>query len=151
MVKALLTSYVFVNFIVPLLIGGLTVFVKYASKNDQHASFKKEDIAIGFDIALGSVIAFTVNAVAIYQKMYGRAPDQPDVSPELASQALLVPWAVVALVFSLWLVSTGTRKYGWKNKDEMNWGMGVIVPLVYGIITLIFATAWISGTHLNDK
>lgn len=55
-----LTNPLFKFGILPIGSAMLGVAVKYASRNDQYAKFKKEDIAVGLDLALTACLMFVV-------------------------------------------------------------------------------------------
>lgn len=131
------TSLIFRCFIVPLAAVILSYFVKLASKNDRYSTFRKEDLAVGLEMSLTAVIAFVVYCFSIANQIYGNN----DLSVENIGflKDKLVSGLALIVIFSigLWGISTFVRKRGWKGKDELKWLVGIIIPFIYGVITLI--------------
>jgi hypothetical protein len=139
------TSAVFKYFLVPLATVFLNVFVKVSSRNDRFSSFSKEDVSVGLQIAMTAIILFIANSVAISQKISSASnPSSPEVIA-LQKQLMVSPWIIFFLVLLLWGVSTLVRKFGWESKDSQTWFVGVILPFIYGVITLAFVVTWIGG------
>src|SRR4051812_232206 len=118
----LFTSIFFRFFVVPLATVSLAVFVKTVSKNDKYSKFAKEDVAVGLQIAVGAVIAFTANAVALAQRMALIANKDSTEFIGVQQQFFQIPWIILALTFGLWAISTIVRKLGWQSDSEMTLG-----------------------------
>lgn len=137
----LFTSRVFQMLALPVLSALLSVFVKVVSKNDQFGTFRKEDAAVGLEVALAAIVTLLSYSVHLAKLSRG---DLAAVR-ELERRMLEYPWILLGLVFSLWGVSTAVRKLGWKSQVEMTLGAGVVLPLVYGIASLVIVVAWIGN------
>lgn len=137
------TSSLFINFILPLGTVLLGIFVKTASRNDRFVGFKKEDLAVGFEIALASIIAFATYSVSISTQIL-RSPSSASRA-NLEEKIVSMPWLILAWLIGLWGISTLVRKLGWKSADELEWVFGIIIPFIYGIISMIFVFNWIGS------
>jgi hypothetical protein len=136
------TNTYFKFFVIPLMTTLLIVFVKIVSRNDKFSSFKKEDFAIGLEISITALlilISDTLNYISRIQNT--------DLTTLIHDKTKLIsmPWLLLAYVIGLWGISTLVRKKGWKNEDEMNWWWGIIIPDMFGLLTLIFVVNWISN------
>jgi uncharacterized membrane protein HdeD (DUF308 family) len=125
----LIGSTIFSTVIIPFATIVLGVFLKAVNRNDRHYALKKEDFAIGFDLTLGAIFAFTVHSTV---DRHNHLEDRPE-------HLILLIW-----LFGLWAVSTVVRKAGWKKPDEHTWVCGLIIPNLFGIASIVFAASWIS-------
>jgi hypothetical protein len=137
-------SRIFEFLVLPLMAAALGVFVKMVSRNDTHASFAKEDVAVGLDLALTAMVTLLIYSIKL-ARMVVDAPKDPAVSADLQRRMIEYPWLVAALVFGLWGVSTVVRKLGWEERDKLRWGAGIIFPLLYGFVSLVAVVSWIGG------
>jgi len=137
----LFTSRVFQMLALPVLSALLSVFVKVVSKNDQFGTFRKEDAAVGLEVALAAII--TLLSYSIHLAKLSRG-DRVAIR-ELERRMLEYPWILLGLVFSLWGVSTAVRKFGWKSQYEMVWVTGIVIPMAYGMASLFLVVAWIGS------
>lgn len=119
----LFTSRLFQMLVVPVLSALLSVFLKVVSKNDQFGTFRKEDAAVGLEVALAAIITLLTYSVHLAKLSQG---DLAGIR-EMEHRVLEYPWILLGLVFALWGVSTAVRKYGWKSQSEMTWGAGIVV------------------------
>ncbi len=55
----ILTDPIFLDFGVPLITVALSIFLKFVTRNDQHASSQKEDLAFGIDLTISGAGAHT--------------------------------------------------------------------------------------------
>jgi len=86
---SLLSSQYFQFFAIPIVAIILAVFVRIASRNDKYHIWRKEDFAVGIDIALAAILIL--------------------VTTSLNTSTEKLPGAIVILLFSvfgLWMVST---------------------------------------------
>lgn len=143
------SSETFRYFVVPLLTVLLSVFVKTASRNDQYKGFKKEDLAVGLQMALASLIALIAYTASISGQFLGShsvgSGTVDSAIPSAADKLVASPWLIASFAIGLWGVSTLVRKMGWKNEDELAWGFGIVFPFVYGVLTLLVLVWWIGG------
>lgn len=128
--------------------------IKYATRNDQYAKFRKEDIAVGLDLTLTACLMLvlltseravklvTVNHT-LTESLKKNPMDIPLVTSlqsqaqRLSGQMATAGWLVAFMFLGLWSISTVIRKWGWKSETEMNPGIGIAFPLVFGILSLI--------------
>ena len=128
----------FLHFCVPLIAVGLSVFLKYVSRNDQHKAFQKEDLAVGLEISVTALIIFiTYSADMARKSLTAGASIQGD---KLAA----IPWILTIFIIGIWGVSTIVRKLGWEDENKLFVFWGIIFPGIFGIVTLIFIVNWIS-------
>ncbi|ENG6063500.1 MULTISPECIES: hypothetical protein [Vibrio] len=134
----LLGSPYFLQFGVPLVTVGLSIFIKYVTRNDRHSGFKKEDVAVGLDLAVTALLIFITGSSQLTASL---PPTNPpvDVVEKLAS----VPWILMAFIIGIWSVSTIVRKRGWESDDKLKIFWGIVVPDVFGLAVLLFVVNWI--------
>lgn len=133
-----LKNEMFLQFGVPLLTVALSIFVKYVSRNDLHTGFRKEDLAVGLDMAVTALLIFITGSAQIASKL-------PIIDPpkETVDQLASVPWILMAFLIGMWGVSTVVRKLGWEKDDKLKIFWGIVVPGLFGLLTLLFAVNWI--------
>ena len=136
----------------------LGIAVKYVTRNDRFAKFRKEDMAVGLDLLRTACLTFVVmttdRALALREANAHLADcikkTPPDVvraqemqsKVEVLSAGLSVSgWVVAAMFVAMWSVSTMVRKWGWKTETEMHTLMGIAVPLAFGTLALIWVMA----------
>jgi hypothetical protein len=143
----------FLYFILPLMTVLLNIFLKVVSRNDRNRIFKKEDIAVGLEISTSSLIIFLTYCGTIAT---GITPNLPtELSDSIKEKLISAPWIILSLILGLWGISTIVRLFGWKYRDtnnedsnysinpELNWPIGIIVPFIYGILSLYFVLNWL--------
>jgi hypothetical protein len=113
----------------------LTVFVKWASRNDRHAFFRKEDCAVGQELAVASIFALLIAAPGLARQAIA-AKASPDAAVAAVFFALI-------LIVGLWIISTVVRKAGWRDANTLRTWTGLLIPLLFGIIALLLTTWWI--------
>ncbi len=112
------------------------VFVKYVSRNDTHDTFVKEDLAIGLDLYVTSLIILITSMVDKFGKILDPTI-QEALRLQLKGSIQSLPWLVLTLVIGLWGTSTVVRKIGWETKDSLNIKWGIMFPNAIGITALI--------------
>jgi uncharacterized membrane protein YgcG len=137
----ILGSPYFLDFCIPLITVALSIFLKYVTRNDQHRAFRKEDLAVGLDVAATALILFITDSVSVAAAFVKSA--QPTVTAD--NKLVTAPWVIAAFVIGIWGVSTIVRKVGWKSEDELTLLWGIVVPNIYGIAVLIFVVHWIGS------
>ncbi|NOH03669.1 MAG: hypothetical protein HND47_17765 [Chloroflexi bacterium] len=131
----------FLQFAVPLMTVAFTVFLKVVSRNDKHnIRLKKDDIAVGLEIAVTALILFITESASLAQQLA--------VSPNLAIPATIdklssAPWVILMFVLGIWGVSSIVRWAGWKGDDDLNIGWGIVFPDLFGVLLLLFVVNWI--------
>jgi len=143
-----LTGSTFRYLLFPLASAGLGVYVKYVTRNDQFAKFRKEDLAVGLDLLrIASLIYLLLTsdrAIALarlsampLQTMGADADALRIQAAELSDSISMAGWGVALFIIALWSVSTIVRKFGWESESELKPVMGIAVPLVFGVTSLI--------------
>lgn len=127
----------FLQFWVPLLTVALSVFLRYVSRNDRHRAFRKEDLAIGLDLALTAVVLFVTTSSQIAGALLAEPGNKLMVDKSVA-----IPWILFLFLFGIWCLSTVVRKLGWKSDDEMHWIFGIIIPNFLGLFALLAVVNW---------
>ena len=127
----------FLKFGVPLITVGVSIFVKYVTRNDKHSGFKKEDAAVGLDLAITALLILITNSSQIAINLPTNPPDQ------LALKLSEVPWIIILIVFLIWAISTIVRKFGWEDDNKLRMLRGVILPNIVGIFILLLVVNWI--------
>lgn len=140
--RDLLTKPYFLLVAVPLITVCLGVFLKIVSRNDQHAAFKKEDLAVGLEVSITALIIFITESVRLANAL---AANNPQGIPNLDDKVVAVPWILLAFIVGIWSVSTLIRKVGWRTDSELRVFWGIVVPDVFGIATLLFVVNWIGS------
>lgn len=128
----------FLQFGVPLLTVGLSIFIKFVTRNDRYSGFKKEDLAVGLDLAVTALLIFITSSAHLATNLPLSNPPQVRVD-QLAS----VPWILMAFFVGIWGVSTLVRKFGWEDNDKLKIFWGIVVPDSFGLLTLLFVVNWI--------
>jgi len=129
----------FLQFGVPLVTVALSIFVKYVSRNDRHSGFRKEDLAVGLDMSVTALLIFITGSAHIANTL--PATDPPEV---IVQQLASVPWVLMGFLIGMWGISTLVRKLGWEDDDKLKVLWGIVVPGLFGLLTLLFAVNWIS-------
>lgn len=138
----LLSNKYFQFFVIPLMTTLLAVFVKIVSRNDKFSTVKKEDFAIGLEIAITAILLLTSDTLK-YASSVTKATE--NLHPLNNDKLLTVPWILLVFFIGLWGISTLIRKMGWESETEMNWWWGIILPNLFGLISLIFVVNWINN------
>ena len=136
-----LASPLFRNILFPALGVWCGILVRWLSRNDKH-KFKKEDLAVGFDIMLLACLIFTLN-VSDCARLLCAPTHQPNVSEQIKSLSNI--YYFIGLVIGLILTSTLVRKIGWRKEDDLHpfWGIGL--PLAVGAFWLYLVV--VLGAH----
>lgn len=134
-----LKDEIFLQFGVPLLTVTLSIFVKYVSRNDRHIGFRKEDLAVGLDMAVTALLIFITGSAQIANALPTDNPPK-----EIVDQLASVPWVLMGFLVGMWGVSTLVRKLGWEDDDKLKIFWGIVVPGLFGLLTLLFAVNWIN-------
>jgi hypothetical protein len=149
-----LTSAVFRYGIFPIGSAALGVAIRYVSRNDQYATFSKEDIAVGLQLILTACLMLvtltTDRALVLVQanKALEQALAQNPIDTikanhlqaqarALSNQLATAGWLIAAMFLGLWSISTIVRKWGWKSATEMKPVIGIGLPLAFGVLALI--------------
>lgn len=128
----------FLQFLVPLIAVGASIFVKFVTRNDAYKSFRKEDLAVGLDLALTALIIFITASSRMASELAAN-PGNTGLETKLAG----VPWIIAAFTVGIWAISTLVRKAGWAGEDSLKPFWGIVVPDVFGVGSLILVVNWI--------
>ena len=139
---AILSNIYFQLFVIPLLTTILTIFVKIVSRNDRYFTIVKEDFSIGLELAVTSILLLVTDTLK-YIYTFTDVMNKNAVGSNY--KLLVVPWILLMLFIGAWGMSTLVRKFGWNSATEMTWGWGIIIPNLFGLLSLIFAVSWING------
>ncbi|HLO45999.1 MAG TPA: hypothetical protein VK175_16780 [Leadbetterella sp.] len=129
---------------VTIISSAIGIFVKYVSRNDQHGSFKKEDLAIGIELCITSLIMLITSSVNNYNKLNKKDTDIATIE-YLKNSLHTTPWLILLAMILLWATSTVIRKKGWDNPDSLNKKWGILFPNIVGIILLLAVFTWIKN------
>ncbi len=128
----------FIQFVVPLITVALSVFLKFVTRNDQHVSFQKEDLAFGIDLSITALLIFVVSSSSIVKLSLAQGAPQ-----NIIDKANAIPWILLSVFLGIWAVSTIVRKLGWEQDGKLHIFWGISLPNVFGIIVLLFVVSWI--------
>jgi hypothetical protein len=139
---SILTSQFFTYFIVTLLTTGFSIFVKSVSRADKQKALTKEDFAVGLELSVTALILFITDSVTYTKNLLlhqGGFQAEPKI--------IAMPWIIFAFFIGIWSISTLIRRKGWttSGQDELNWISGIIIPNVFGLLSLIFVVNWITS------
>jgi len=129
----------FLQFCVPLIAVGASVFLRFVTRSDVHKSFKKEDLAVGLDLSVTALLIFIAAGSKLAQDLAQNPQDTV-----LVAKSTSVPWVLAALIVGIWGVSTIVRKLGWEDDDKLRVFWGITVPDVFGLLALLFVVNWIA-------
>lgn len=129
----------FIQFVVPLITVGLSIFLKFVTRNDQYISFQKEDLAFGIDLSITALLIFIVSSSTFVQQSL-----VPGASKELLDKVNAIPWILLSVFSGIWAISTVVRKLGWENDGKLHLFWGIIGPNIFGVIVLLFVVDWVA-------
>lgn len=136
----ILSQPLFLHFFVPLITVVFTVFIKVVSRSDRLKRFKKEDLAIGLDIAVIALIIFITESANLAQEL--TSPSSQTLTQTI-NKLTVVPWVFFGFFLGIWGVSSLIRYFGWREDGDLKIGWGIIAPDIFGIFLLIFVVNWI--------
>jgi hypothetical protein len=149
-----ISSWYFINIGIPFIAAFSGVFVKVVSRKDSELKFKRDDWAIGFDIALGALFIFITKMVSVSKGLLEVA--DPEMQKKLQAKIISMPLMLIVWGVGFWAISTIIRKWGWEERDigvqgkpkivyEPSTWVGIIIPFLFGLVSLIFALNWTGG------
>ena len=126
----------FLYFIVPLLTVVFNIFIKATSQNDRFMDFKKEDFAVGLELAVTGLIIFVTESANLTRKfLMSEGEEYLKISNKLEA----VPWLILGYIMGIWAMSAIIRWLGWKEKDDLKIVWGIVIPDLIGIFFLIIS------------
>jgi hypothetical protein len=154
----ILTSPYFKFGVLPILSAILGIAVKYNSRNDQYSKFKKEDMAIGLNLALTACLMFVVLTTDRAAKLLSANKEltvllnQQNINKTavaslqtqaqmLSSQVALSGWLIALMFLGLGSISYIVRRWGWISETEMTTGVGITLPLIFGLLSILVVMA----------
>lgn len=129
----------FIQFVVPLITVGLSVFLKFVTRNDNHVSFQKEDLAFGIDLSITALLIFVVSSSGLVKQSV-----VPNASQAILTKVNSIPWILLSVFLGIWTVSTIIRKLGWEEDGKLHITWGILVPNVFGMFVLLSIVNWIT-------
>lgn len=109
------------TWLIPLVTISLTIIIKISAKSDKSSLSKEDWSDFGFDMAITSMIMILSNTKDI------------------------VGIVLVISIFAIVIVTTNiVRRVGVGNDNKPNW-IGIIVPDIVGVASLVIATLFIGG------
>lgn len=132
--------------------------VKHVTRNDRYAKFRKEDLAIGVDLLLTACLTFVAltsdRAVSLVEKNSELTKVLSVANPDIKRAAELqrsvaaasprlamAGWVIAAMFLGLWSVSSVVRMWGWVNETDMRVPVGIVLPLIVGVLALMVVMA----------
>jgi di/tricarboxylate transporter len=134
----ILADPLFTQFGLPLITVILSVFLKFVTRNDQHTSFQKEDLAFGIDLSITALLLFIASCPNIVKQS-----TMPSVSEAVIGKVNSIPWILLSVMVGIWGVSTLIRKLGWEEAGKLHIIWGISIPNIFGIFVLLFVVYWI--------
>lgn len=129
----------FLEFFVPLIAVGASVFLKFVTRNDVNKCFKKEDLAVGLDLSVTALLIFLAASSSMAQELAKNPADKA-----LLAKASSVPWILAGFLVGIWGTSTVVRKLGWLGDEKLHSFWGILVPDVFGLVLLLVVVNWIT-------
>lgn len=135
----ILSNVYFKNLGIPLLSVILTTSFKVVSRKDNALKVNKNDIAVGINLIIASIIMLINYSVRVAEKV-------KDLNGEEVVKNSNVLLSMLVLVLLYTLIAFGLtvyiRIYGWKidKESELKSFQGVFVPLFVGGIMLVIAS-----------
>ena len=124
------------------------VYVKYETRKQR---FRREDFAVGPQLMLSACFMLTGVAISkalvlntTKQKLASVTPDNFSTTEQLHANALQLSRELNATLlmllcvgFLLWGICSLVRSWGWKTRTQLRPWLGIMLPLVFGFLTLI--------------
>jgi membrane protease YdiL (CAAX protease family) len=135
----ILSNVYFKNLGIPLLSVILTTSFKVVSRKDNALKVNKNDIAVGINLIIASIIMIINYSVRVAEKVKGL-----NSAEVLKNSNVLLSMIVLVLLYALiaFALTTYIRIYGWEEEkeSELKSFQGVFVPLFVGGIMLVIAS-----------
>lgn len=134
-----LGSKYFIQFWVPLIAVAVSLFLKFVTRKDDHRAFRKEDLAVGLDLAVTALLVFLTYGSLLAKEILKTPND-----PKLVERTTMIPWILFIYMIGIWGISTTVRKLGWEADGKLKIFWGIFIPDAFGVMCLIFSVNWIS-------
>jgi hypothetical protein len=135
----ILSDVYFKNLGIPLLSVILTTSFKVVSRKDNALKVNKNDIAVGINLIIASIIMLINYSVRVAEKVKGLNGDEVIKNSNVLLSMLVLVLLYTLIAFGL---TVYIRIYGWKEdkESELKSFQGVFVPLFVGGIMLVIAS-----------
>lgn len=135
----ILSNVYFKNLGIPLLSVILTTSFKVVSRKDNALKVNKNDIAVGINLIIASIIMLINYSVRVAEKVKELNGDEVVKNSNVLLSMLVLVLLYTLIAFGL---TVYIRIYGWKEdkESELKSFQGVFVPLFVGGIMLVIAS-----------
>lgn len=135
----ILSDVYFKNLGIPLLSVILTTSFKVVSRKDNALKVNKNDIAVGINLIIASIIMLINYSVRVAEKVKGLNGDEVIKNSNVLLSMLVLVLLYTLIAFGL---TVYIRIYGWREdkESELKSFQGVFVPLFVGGIMLVIAS-----------
>ncbi len=130
------------NFAVPFIGTLLGIGIKVFSRNDNITKWrKKDDLAVGFEMAIAAIIIFLANTFSLAGRALGATGTAQMI--ELTNRFIGSFFIFISLCATLIAISFVVRKFGFNKAvfpdEELTLGIGIILPFIFGFLSLVIA------------
>lgn len=136
---SILSSFYFKNLGLPIFSILMTTFIKVVSRKDHSLELTRNDLAIGINLIIASLIMLLNYSVKLAEQSSNLMNNQL-----LENTTKLLNMIILVFLYSIFafILSVFIRLYGWKkdNEKELKLWQGVIIPLVVGGLLLVMAS-----------
>lgn len=135
----ILSDVYFKNLGIPLLSVILTTSFKVVSRKDNELKVNKNDIAVGINLIIASIIMLINYSVRVAEKVKGLNSEEVIKNSNVLLSMLVLVLLYTLIAFGL---TVYIRIYGWKKdkENELKSIEGVVIPLFVGGIMLVIAS-----------
>ena len=113
------------------------MLLRMNSRKDSYALVKREDFAFGFDLSVASLLLIAVKSAGYVTR--GANGDKVD------SRIQEAPWILLCFFVVLLVIGMLVRKRGWNESQEPTILVGILLPDIFGLASLVFALQWIGN------
>ncbi len=135
----ILSDVYFKNLGIPLLSVILTTSFKVVSRKDNALKVNKNEIAVGINLIIASIIMLINYSVRVAEKVKGLNGEEVIKNSNVLLSMLVLVLLYTLIAFGL---TVYIRIYGWREdkESELKSFQGVFVPLFVGGIMLVIAS-----------
>ncbi|MDK9759850.1 hypothetical protein KIV40_32235, partial [Vibrio sp. D173a] len=95
-------------------------------------------LAVGFDLSVTGILVYITGSAQLMRNI-----PVSDRTPEVVEKIATIPWILLAMVVSVWAMSTIVRKFGWEEDQKLTKLCGTPIPNLFGLFILLLAVNWI--------
>lgn len=117
--------------------SGFGIFVRFVSRNDRHRSWVLSDFAVGLEILIALLTLIASRSVDYLVEVAQIGTDDP-LRLQLENEMNVSFYGLLAIMMTIWIVSSLIRKKGWESDNEPNLIWGVVVPNLLSIYSMFF-------------